>query len=88
MVKFVHVKKKYGLSKEQYYQMIEDQNSKCAICGVTFDDNDRKSSTCVDHDHKTGKVRALLCHNCNIGIAKFSESSIILQSAIDYLASF
>lgn len=75
----------YGITLEQYNQMFEAQNGVCAICGqpeILFN-----KSLAVDHDHKTGKIRALLCGNCNHALGKFKDSQEILQSAINYLKS-
>jgi hypothetical protein len=54
--------KKYGMTLEQYEAMHEAQKGLCAICG---EPNQNNRILCVDHDHKTGKVRKLLCTNCN-----------------------
>lgn len=69
----------YGLANEDYLRMLKEQKSSCAICGCA----DRK--LCVDHDHITGKVRALLCHKCNYSIAGFGESPMVVESALTYL---
>ena len=53
--------KQYGLVPEQYTQLLERQNGVCAICGHP----PKTRRLGVDHDHKTGRVRALLCHTCN-----------------------
>jgi len=56
---------KYGINQEIYTRMKIEQDNKCAICGNKFKE---KRDCSVDHDHKTGKVRALLCSKCNKGI--------------------
>jgi len=72
--------RKYNLTEEQYTEMSKKQDNKCYICkqnSVKF--------LCVDHCHTTGKVRDLLCHNCNTAIGHFKESKELLLSAINYL---
>lgn len=53
--------KNYGLSQEQYEQMLKDQDRCCVICAVSFEER----TPCVDHDHETEEVRGLLCSPCN-----------------------
>ena len=62
-----------------YEVMYEEQKGKCKIC-----DNEAKS-LCVDHSHETGKIRGLLCRQCNIGIASLKEKQENFLKAIDYL---
>lgn len=71
------------MTYERYLQMLESQNSCCAICGGHQDDFKRK--LCVDHDHKTGEARGLLCDACNGGIGKLRDSVELLEKAIKYL---
>lgn len=71
----------YGLSEQEYMALIEKQANRCAICGS----KDEGKVLCVDHDHNTGKVRGLLCHNCNVGLGNFKDNSEVLASAIGYL---
>ena len=73
----------------EYYRMLEEQNNKCKICGQ---EETRKSRTkdkicqlAIDHCHKTGKIRALLCHACNVAIGSFKDDLELLQKAISYL---
>ena len=75
--------KKFGLSLDEYRKILEKQNGKCAICG--FSPNGK--SLAVDHNHKTGNNRGLLCDRCNFGLGNFRESREILESAIRYLDS-
>ena len=76
-----HLKRKYGMTIEEYERMVENQNGVCAICKKP----DTIARLSVDHNHKTKKIRGLLCRNCNsvLGLAK--DSPIILESAIKYL---
>ena len=79
------LKKSFGITLEQYDKMAENQGGICAICGNI---NINGHRLCVDHDHETGKIRALLCDHCNhlLGCAK--ENVTILQSAINYLHDY
>lgn len=72
---------KYGLSEVEWTEMLAKQSNLCAICGG----KDAGKVLCVDHDHTTGKVRGMLCGNCNIGLGNFKDSPKILESAIAYL---
>lgn len=80
-----HIEKKYGLSPEAYTQMVLDQQNQCAICGTTNPGGQTVRKWHVDHDHKTGKVRGLLCFRCNIGLGYFLDDPDALTSAARYL---
>jgi hypothetical protein len=73
--------KKYGLSSEKYNILLDSQFGKCAICG---NDNGGKYLH-VDHDHVTGKVRGLLCSECNHGLGNFRDDSELIKKAELYL---
>lgn len=75
--------KQYNITADQYYVMLSEQNNCCSICGVTEEHNNKKLA--VDHCHETGKVRALLCHNCNVGLGNFKDNVALMQRAISYL---
>ena len=77
-----HLMRKYGITIEQYDRMSMDQNNVCRICSQPQTDY----KLAVDHDHKTGEIRGLLCQNCNTGLGKFQDNIQLLQNAIDYLA--
>ena len=85
------MKTKFGLTVEQVNEMAEAQGGKCAICckrprpkQVAY----IESPWHVDHDHKTGKVRGLLCNRCNLMLGHVDDDVTILQTAIEYLNSF
>ena len=80
--------KKYGLTLEDYKRMLESQNGQCAICGIDKGYPKSGRRFAVDHDHETGKVRALLCGNCNTGISHFKHDPDLMEKAIDYLLTF
>lgn len=63
--------------------MLADQSGGCAICGKM--DNGDGRFLYVDHCHATGKVRGLLCHNCNSGIGHFRDNVALMHKAIDYV---
>ncbi len=71
----------YGLTFKEYEKMRWDQNGVCAICGRPQRAGNRLF---VDHDHKTGAVRALLCTPCNMGLGQFEDDTKRLASAIRY----
>jgi len=73
----------YGITEGILEQIKKEQNNKCAICGKII--NEFTKDFAVDHDHKTGKVRGLLCMNCNIGLGAFRDNKIIMRKAIKYL---
>jgi hypothetical protein len=73
----------YGLSVEEYQQMVEKQNRKCYICGNEADYNGKPLY--VDHCHASGEVRKLLCQHCNSGLGMFRDNPELLIKAADYV---
>lgn len=71
---------KYGITKTGFNKMIKDQNGKCVICNAKF-----IKTPCVDHCHKTGKVRGLICYKCNYVLGFCGDNPTLLKSAITYL---
>jgi len=65
---------------ERYETLKKAQKGLCAICKQT-----PKTVLAVDHCHLTGKVRGLLCHQCNLGLGNFKDDEVKLQNAINYL---
>lgn len=75
-------KRRYNLSHEDWLKMWENQGGRCLICKKLFEG---PSKAQVDHDHKTGRIRGLLCGRCNSGIAFFKEDLKVMARAIEYL---
>ena len=78
---------RYGITIDQYDDMYENQQGRCAICG-TDEPGSRFNHFHVDHDHVTGQVRALLCEACNTGLGKFKDDPNLLRLAAKYLESY
>lgn len=72
----------YGLSEEEYQDMLFKSGGNCEICGGTCKTG---RALAVDHCHTTGKVRGLLCTRCNNAIGNFEDNVSILKAAITYL---
>lgn len=79
------IKKRYGIIYEDYLSMHHEQEYKCKICQRHADEF--KKGLVVDHDHKTGKVRALLCVNCNSQLHVL-ENKELYDKLMNYLNSF
>jgi len=80
------LKFKFNISIADYENMLISQNNSCYICKKHKDE--LKRDLAVDHDHKTGKIRGLLCMSCNTGIGFLQDNIEILQKAIEYLTKF
>ena len=73
-------KKNFGISEEQYEQMLVDQNNQCAICKKEIG-----WEAAVDHCHTTNKVRGLLCRKCKLGLGGFKDNIETIRKAILYV---
>jgi hypothetical protein len=86
-----HLKVKFGMTPDEYRAMYDSQGGKCAICGKeetvmnTAVINKAPKKLSVDHDHKSGQVRGLLCSNCNAAIGYLDDNISALEKAIEYL---
>ena len=80
-----NLRNRFGMSLEEYDQMLEKQNGQCKICGTDTPGN--KGRFVVDHNHATGGVRGLLCWSCNVGIGHLRDDPSILLSAFNYLST-
>lgn len=95
MIEYVRtweLRKKYSLTREQYADMNKAQNGLCAICSKPetrrHARTKRVMDLVVDHCHRTGNVRGLLCSNCNGGLGSFDDDVEKLRAAIAYLERF
>jgi len=77
-----NLKRMFGMSLETYDEKLKAQGGVCAICGGLCKSGKRLA---VDHNHTTGKIRDLLCGNCNGGLGKFLDNPELLLKAADYL---
>ena len=75
------LKRKYGMTAEDYDTMYTNQNGCCAICSK------KKDKLCIDHCHKSNKVRGLLCHNCNTLLGHI-ENLEKMEKVNEYLTTF
>ena len=78
----------YGMTYEKYLEMLKDQNYVCAICGqeeTRLSRSKEPTMLSVDHCHKTGEIRGLLCAKCNYGLGSFMDNINNLLSAAKYL---
>ena len=77
------IRYRFGVSDEEWTKMFNEQNGCCKICGRHHTEFDRQLS--VDHCHKTGKIRGLLCGSCNRAIGLLGDSKELLIKAANYL---
>ena len=77
------LKRNYGITIQEHQQMFEEQNGVCATCKSPGDGKWKK--LCVDHDHKTGKVRQLLCRRCNMILGQAYDDISLFEEYIKYL---
>lgn len=82
------LRNRFGITLEEYEEMLERQDGKCAICGKAESALSNAGipgkMLAVDHDHETGRVRGLLCQRCNIGIGQFQTAQALIMAA-EYL---
>ena len=80
--------KAYGLSLKEYNELLESQGNCCCICQTKVPRGaSKKGRFHVDHNHTTGEVRGLLCHDCNTGLGLFKDDPNVLSKAIEYLVT-
>lgn len=84
------LKKKYGLSWEEYLTIYNLQQGKCSICSIFLEmpgntNSEKLKAGVIDHDHISGNIRGILCSKCNIGIGQFQDNSEVLLKASLYL---
>ena len=73
-----------GITEEKYWDLYHKQEGRCGICNRRLYSK-RYKSFCVDHDHKTGKIRGLLCHNCNRAIGMLQDDPAAIRRAAEWV---
>ncbi|MFI6820990.1 endonuclease VII domain-containing protein [Micromonospora sp. NPDC050187] len=73
-----HLRRRYGIGQKEFDELLAEQGGVCAICGSPEPQH-------VDHDHRNGSVRGILCFNCNGGLGQFRDDQSRLAGAITYL---
>lgn len=79
---------KYKMNVQEYLDLVHAQHNKCAICNIEFDPSSKETVACVDHDHQTGKVRGLLCRQCNSAIGLLHDNVELCLNAYKYLKEY
>ena len=79
--------RRYGMSTTQREEALKQQGGKCKVCSneIEFDGSKSQYSACIDHDHQTGKVRGILCGNCNSWIGYLENKGIPISLLESYL---
>ena len=89
-LKDLYLQNKYNITYEDWLRMIDSQNRSCKICERSLDcslgnEKIKPNSAVVDHCHSTGRVRGILCNECNRGLGYFKDNAIALAAASNYL---
>ena len=79
------LKKKYGITIEQYEEKARQQNYLCAACGEEHKGKTKQTTLHLDHCHSSGKLRGMLCYRCNLGLGLLDENISRLKGLIKYL---
>lgn len=83
-----HIKSKYKISESEYITLLEQHNFKCSCCSFVQQDkyaSKKNDKLYIDHDHKTGLIRGLLCQKCNSALGLIKDNIEILKNLIKYL---
>lgn len=80
--RIARIARMYGLTRIEYEMLTARHGGTCAICKLKTD------ALCIDHDHDTGKVRGVLCVDCNLGLGRFKDNPDRLRGAIKYLSRY
>ena len=86
--KNAYYKRNYDITEQELNSMKEAQNNLCYLCGsegFLIGKNNHHERLAVDHDHETGNVRKLLCHNCNRALGLMKDNPELLRKAADYI---
>jgi len=92
-IRFIHTKNRFGVTKEIFDEKLQEQDFKCAICGVEFEilfggPRGNHKTPHVDHDHETYEFRGILCASCNHLLGMAHDDILVLEKAIFYLKKY
>lgn len=73
----------YGITDEEYQALRESHNYRCAICDISEEEEGK--ALAIDHCHKTGRIRGLLCNKCNRALGHFKDDPVLVEKAAAYL---
>lgn len=79
------IKRTYGISTNEYNQRVADQNGLCAICKQP---DQKHPNLAIDHDHKTGKIRSLLCRKCNLILGHVEKNVEHIRLMLQYIENY
>jgi hypothetical protein len=77
------IKSEYGITIDEYQSLLEDADGFCQSCGINFEISGR--NVCIDHSHTTGKIRGVICHNCNAALGLLGDSELGVMSLLKYI---
>lgn len=85
-----YLRTRYKITPERYKELLDEHNHKCAICGGLESRNRRgiRMKLCIDHCHKTGKIRGILCSSCNSAIGYLRDDPSIIGKCIEYVEKY
>lgn len=78
-------KRKYGLEPEEFHRMMSSQKEQCATCKKDFNWGDKQTKPHIDHCHKSGVIRGILCNKCNTTLGWLSDQPDTLKRMAEYL---
>jgi hypothetical protein len=81
--RFYNMKRNFGLTKEAFFNLLEGQDNKCALCNAPF--IGLTNNLHIDHCHETNKIRGLLCMKCNVGLGMLGDNEKGLLRALEYV---
>ena len=78
------IKNTYGLTQEDFFELLDKQENKCALCKEPFESLPARFLH-IDHCHETNKIRGLLCMPCNVGLGMLGDNEVSLLNALKYV---
>ena len=83
-----HYKTAYGISQDEYIQMVVKVGNKCPICGSHHNPSKKQGRLCIDHCHKDGGIRGVICNDCNRALGSTKDNPEILRRLAEYIEGY